>query len=657
MNTMYRNDKDGYQQVKDTIISHSGDILASPSITNKALFRAQLLDESEYEDKEKNFIDKLYSSAQTTQAESDSEKREREKEEKMLAVVDKNFGDLTNAPKALLHVHSTVGLSLEKLGELIKWWNDEQVELEKEKKEEYIDLKIYYATVKTPDYDEAVQNVLLYGTQVDLLKKDGLESGWKVEGTPQLIEEKDWFEINMASFYLPGGNDITQNWTAFDKIFMRTGHLFFDRGFYEEYHKRFFEECLEDNIRYVELRTGFVEFSNWENREEIKNSILFFRPDFSVQDCLYHADMVYKLNPVAPDAKFLELMLRARNSATKDNPERLGVKVILTANRNKVNAETESMAEAGKKVDAAIAIKNGLASSVEEKNIKAIADMVIGFDFVNKEEASKGLTDILSQIIYAECSYENTDKPKLNKLKGKCRMQLMRFFFHDGESTAEIGDNCSNAVTGPICSRYRIGHGFQMGTAANLNGNGKHIMRYILNGYKSDADKPDNYPVRTIGGDSIRKDYITEPVIELCPISNYKLGYVDGLYNHPAISLIENGILAVICSDDPQIFGSKGLSKDYAMMYIALKRYFDDKYGKAEIVKIKAYEYLKISVFLGFFYEEMSSKYYIVPKTDDDITVVNDDLTMEDEWNVFTTALVKFKRAWSEYIKNPGGEE
>lgn len=661
MNTMYRNNETGYRQVKDAIEKHQ-EILPSPIITNKALFREQLLDEFNYGDKEKELKNTLYNSAKATRNEPWSVKVPSDESRSVdtREMVNKNFAYLKDAPKALLHVHSTVGLSVENLGALIEQWNVEQEKLEEEKekaREPYIDLKIYYATVQTPDYNDDVENVLLYGEQVVLLVEEKADPGWTLVDFEPV--NQGWFKNNISSFCLSEPDDIITNWTEFGKIFMRTNHLFRDRGFYEKYHTCFLEECMYDNIGYVELRTGFAEFADWTKKEEIRNSILFLRPDFSMKDYFYHADMVDRLDPVTPDAEFLELILSARDQAMVNwinagKPDKeLAVKVILTANRNKAQTKPE---EAGQKIDAAISMKNGLASVKHNTPQDFIADMIIGFDFVDREDSLNGLTDTLHGIIYGTFPYEDKDHPesKLNMLKDKCRMELMRFFLHDGESIASISDIRSNAVTGPICSRHRIGHGFQMGTAENLASNtdlyGKHIMHYILNGRSNDVDKPGDYPINNINDDIIRKDYITEPVIELCPISNYMLGYVKNLEEHPAISLMENGILAVICNDDPQIFGSRGLSHDYAVMYMALKKHFENRKMNAQT---KAYEYLKISFFLGYFYEEMSKKYYKKLNGENSINVVNDDLSMEDEWNVFTAALCKFKRDWSKFVNPP----
>lgn len=649
MNTMYRNsigdqpnDKTGYLKTQSAIASRSDGILSLDNVR----YRNNLLDELKIKDEERA-VEELYRLAKDMPGMTWAADRQQD-----INSILKYFG---RAPKALLHVHSTAGLSVQNLGALIESWNENQ------NKNQQAGLKIYHATVTLPSYKEPIQNVLMYKKQYDDLKGKGLASNG---GVPLA----GWFKEHLSDFYISEPSDIDTNWDMFGRIYIRTEHLFRDAGFYKEYHTRFFKECLEDNISYVELRTGFAEFTKGDKLEEIEKGIVFLRPGFSMKDYFYHADPLTSPDPTNPDAEFLQLISSAKEQANEEweksgKPARkLEVKVILTANRNKA---IHNMKDTCDKVDAAISMKNGIGSGRKE-----VADMIVGFDFVDMEKKTWGLTEELRGIVYGQFSHEGTGKfkSKLDKLKGKCRMQLIRFFLHDGESTDIIGDCGSNAVTGPICSRHRIGHGFQMGTPENLNPGkgsyGEYIMNYILNGYTDDIDRQQSYPIVKFGdieNEFKRVDYIVEPVIELCPISNYMLGYVKNLKEHPAIPLMENGILAVICNDDPQLFYSKGLSCDYAMMYIGLIKYFEEKYKdkpdeKEKNAKTKAYEYLKISSFLGYFYEEMSKKYYIPPKAEDDITEVNDILPIEGEEDqegereVFKVACDKFILAWSNFI-------
>ncbi len=51
--------------------------------------------------------------------------------------------------------------------------------------------------------------------------------------------------------------------------------------------------------------------------------------------------------------------------------------------------------------------------------------------------------------------------------------------------------------------------------------------------------------------------------IEVCPVSNQVLGYVRDLRLHPANQYIRRGMPCVLASDDPCVFGNRGLSYDF----------------------------------------------------------------------------------------------
>ena len=632
MNTMYREYKiTGYQQVQKAI-GYKEDMILD-NVTHD-----DWPENFKPTDDEKKLSDALSKSALAM--------KDIKWSKDVAGKIELYLGYLNSAPKALLHVHSTVGLSVTYLMKEIKIWNSAPGRKD--------DLKIYHADV-TLSNNKTINNMLMYKIQVDKLNDEAIAIAncGLADGT--------WLQKNTSSFFMERYEDINTNWEVFGEIFMRTEHLFRDMEFYKLYHKSFFIECMINNISYVELRTGFTEFTDWNKPKEIENGIVFLRPDFNMKEYFYHFDSLSSPNPLSPDVNFLQMILEAKKEAEEiyKNKKTIEVKVILTANRNKTMHNTEDTC---KKIDTAIAIKNRVSSISDE-----IADMIVGFDFVNKEENTWGLTEELHNIMYDKFHCEGSNlTPKLRHLMEKSRMQLIRFFFHDGESTEIIGDCGSNAVTGPICSRHRIGHGFQMGAEKNFDTNnsryGNHIVRYILNGHSNDIGLR-NYPVQesvTSEGYS-RKDYVIEPVIELCPISNYMLGYVDELQKHPAISLMEQGILAVICNDDPQLFYSQGLDHDYAMMYIALLNHFMKPNGvKKNVpddVKQRAFKYLKISFFLGFFYKEMSKYYYKTIEEDDEegkvaITMVNDDLDVVKEGEIFKEASEDFNVRWNKFIND-----
>jgi adenosine deaminase CECR1 len=57
--------------------------------------------------------------------------------------------------------------------------------------------------------------------------------------------------------------------------------------------------------------------------------------------------------------------------------------------------------------------------------------------------------------------------------------------------------------------------------------------------------------------------------VEVCPVSNQELRYVPDLRRHPARGWLRRGTRVALGSDDPSIFGTSGLSDDFAMAYLS----------------------------------------------------------------------------------------
>ena len=51
--------------------------------------------------------------------------------------------------------------------------------------------------------------------------------------------------------------------------------------------------------------------------------------------------------------------------------------------------------------------------------------------------------------------------------------------------------------------------------------------------------------------------------VEVCPLSNFVLGYTKDLRTHPISWLMNKGVQFSISSDDPGLFGYEGVTLDY----------------------------------------------------------------------------------------------
>lgn len=58
-------------------------------------------------------------------------------------------------------------------------------------------------------------------------------------------------------------------------------------------------------------------------------------------------------------------------------------------------------------------------------------------------------------------------------------------------------------------------------------------------------------------------------LLELCPISNQALRYVDDLAKHPGKGYLQRGLQGILGSDDPALFGTEGLTDDFFVAYLA----------------------------------------------------------------------------------------
>lgn len=133
-------------------------------------------------------------------------------------------------------------------------------------------------------------------------------------------------------------------------------------------------------------------------------------------------------------------------------------------------------------------------------------DFVIGYDIVGEEDPGQ------SNYYYVNVFLDR---------KGEIPL-----YFHAGESDWATDSNLFDAY---LLGSQRVGHGFNLYCFQDLQD------RYIQD----------------------------DIALEICPISNQLLRYIDDLRTHPAAGFLKNGVQCTINSDDPGLLNNDGLSFDF----------------------------------------------------------------------------------------------
>jgi adenosine deaminase CECR1 len=146
-------------------------------------------------------------------------------------------------------------------------------------------------------------------------------------------------------------------------------------------------------------------------------------------------------------------------------------------------------------------------------------DLITGFDLVAHEDSLNSI------------SYYRDNWIKLDSLENVYGFKLP-LFLHAGESNSANNKNLFNI---PLLDNRRIGHGLNLALFPEL----------------------------------IKEIKEKNNLIEINPLSNQILGYVNDLRNHPARILLSNGVQGSISNDDPGVFGYNGLGYDFWSVFMA----------------------------------------------------------------------------------------
>lgn len=147
------------------------------------------------------------------------------------------------------------------------------------------------------------------------------------------------------------------------------------------------------------------------------------------------------------------------------------------------------------------------------------SNMVVGFDLVQEEDTSPSISDSLPIIYEAMC--------KAHKLG-----RTFDLYLHAGESNSRRNKELYDAV---LLGSKRIGHGFHLAYHPSL----------------------------------IQMVKTKEICLECCPVSNFVLGYVLDMRNHPARGFLHQGLPVSINPDDPGFMGYDGVTLDYLYAFLS----------------------------------------------------------------------------------------
>ena len=202
---------------------------------------------------------------------------------------------------------------------------------------------------------------------------------------------------------------------------------------------------------------------------------------------------------IQEERKMLLIIREAYYDIKKEMPD-FSLRIIASG----LKKHSREMAEDLKCLEVAKKLQAEIKDDFDRNNVE---NFIIGYDLVNEEDASRSLLE------YSEY------------LK-KYRSRDFNLYLHAGES---LNTKNYNLVDAYLLKSKRVGHGYNL-----------YMFPNLLEKYK-------------------RADI----ALEICPVSNIRLGYVSDLRQHPAIEYLKRGVPIVIASDDPIFFENKALTDDW----------------------------------------------------------------------------------------------
>ncbi|THU84805.1 Metallo-dependent hydrolase [Dendrothele bispora CBS 962.96] len=154
---------------------------------------------------------------------------------------------------------------------------------------------------------------------------------------------------------------------------------------------------------------------------------------------------------------------------------------------------------------------------------KEFPHLIAAFDLVGDENVSHPLK------YYAEPLL------KFHEMQKKAGVDEIPFIFHAGETLGDGTEADMNLYDAILLGTKRIGHGFSLIKHPKL----------------------------------IEMCKEREIAVEVCPISNEILRLTSSMHMHPLPALLNHGVRVALCSDDPAVFGSMGLTYDFFQVLAA----------------------------------------------------------------------------------------